>query len=454
LEGRTVLAVWRVGLAGSAPLDPLTAVSALAQPGVYRFFWEHPSSGFALAAGDCALALEGDGPERFKNVAEPLDALMAGAEGESAAGEPPALPYAVGGFSFFDQLAAPDWLGFKPAQMVLPRWVLVREGTGERPTGQSAVLQAALAPGAAPEPAARRMASDLARLRQTARASARPQPEPTGIRWADQAGERGRWVESVRAARGAIRAGELRKVVLARIRDLVCAPAPSAETMLGRLRSAYPNCYSFLVDAGTERVFLGATPERLARQEHGRVLLGALAGTMPRGAGPQADEALAQALLNSPKERQEHAIVVEAILEAVAPLGTVHRPEGPRLRRYTNVQHLFTPITLAPSAPLSLLMLVGRLHPTPAVGGYPRARALDIIRSTEDFDRGWYAGPVGWLNGAGRGEFAVALRSGLIQGGRVRLFAGGGIVAESDPEREYEETQIKFQPLLAALGQE
>jgi isochorismate synthase len=224
--------------------------------------------------------------------------------------------------------------------------------------------------------------------------------------------------------------------------------------MLGRLRRDYPNCFSFLIDPGQSQVFLGATPERLLKTQNGTFHLDALAGTVPRGSGAEADQALGQTLLSSPKERQEHAIVVDDIVELLSPFGEVSFPDEPELKALANVWHLFTPITLRPDKPVSLLTLVKRLHPTSAVGGMPREAAFALIHRMEDFDRGWYGSPVGWLNGRGHGEFAVALRTGTIAGNRVRLFAGGGIVAESDPEQEYEETQVKFQPLLSALGQE
>jgi isochorismate synthase len=228
---------------------------------------------------------------------------------------------------------------------------------------------------------------------------------------------------------------------------------------LARLRAAYPDCYTFLSDPGAGRAFVGATPERLARMDPGTVTLGALAGTFPRGATPAADAALKRLMLENPKEREEHAIVVDAIRAALAGLGRLDIPDEPEVRAFKNVWHLFTPVFLTPSARVSLLSLVERLHPTPAVGGLPREAALEAVRRLETFDRGWYGAPLGWLNGRGEGEFAVALRAGLVstdsaQSGSVRLIAGGGIVADSDPEREFEETRIKFQPMLGALGQE
>jgi isochorismate synthase len=181
----------------------------------------------------------------------------------------------------------------------------------------------------------------------------------------------------------------------------------------------------------------------------------ALAGTSARGATPAEDERLGQALLASPKERTEHAVVVRALRAALAEQCTdVTAPGTPRLFRVRNVQHLLTPLSGRLRPGRGALDLVTALHPTPAVGGAPRATALDLIRRWEGLDRGWYAGPVGWVDRHGQGEFAVAIRSALLRGPEASLYAGCGIVADSDPEAEFSESVLKLRPMLAALGVE
>ncbi len=431
-----------------------------------HFYWEHPAGGFALAAGGRALGWQSRGAGRFAAVRAPVESALAEAHAWAPHGETPLGAHAVGGFSFFDACDPAAWPGFEPADLFVPAWAAVcRAGVTDW------LVQTAVAPQDDGEEVRARIEAGLTRLRAAgAAALAAPFIAPSAAPGAGAAGgaagavtrvegldppeARARWTDVVRTARDAIRAGGLRKVVLARALELVCTPAPSPLVLLARLRTAYPECICFLADPGAGQAYLGATPERLARLEPGRVSLGALAGTFPRGATPEADAALQRLILESPKEREEHAIVVEAIRAALAGCGTLDLPEEPEARALKNVWHLFTPITLVPVAGLSLLDLVERLHPTPAVGGLPQAAALDAIRRLESFDRGWYGGPLGWLNARGKGEFAVTLRSGVVAGRRVRLFAGGGIVADSDPEREFEETRIKFQPLLGALGQE
>jgi isochorismate synthase len=205
-------------------------------------------------------------------------------------------------------------------------------------------------------------------------------------------------------------------------------------------------------------VFLGASPERLARVEEGadgvrRVGSGALAGSAPRGATPEEDDALGRRLLASAKDLDEHAIVGDMIAHALAPLCLrVEHGGAPALERLRNVQHLFTPVSGVLRPGRGIFDAVAALHPTPAVGGMPRDRALAAIRELEREPRGLYAGVVGWADLAGRGDSAVAIRSALVDGDRARVFAGGGIVATSDPDVEVEETRLKMAAVLEALG--
>ena len=187
----------------------------------------------------------------------------------------------------------------------------------------------------------------------------------------------------------------------------------------------------------------------------GTVAVDCLAGSIGRATLPGADEELALALLHDPKERHEHQVVLRALAENLRPLcDELEIPSGPSILRTATVQHLHTPVRARVRGGIQVLDLVERLHPTPATGGYPREKALALIEKYESLDRGWYAGPVGWIDGAGNGDFAVAIRSGLVQGKNVRLYGGSGIVAGSDPAREYEETNIKLETMAWALKSE
>ncbi|MGY2064729.1 isochorismate synthase [Blastococcus sp. SYSU DS0619] len=281
-------------------------------------------------------------------------------------------------------------------------------------------------------------------LPEAARADDGPAPR---LRYADGALDPANWCAAVSAAVSRIDAGELEKVVLAR--DLlVSADAPlDPGRMLRRLAARFPGCWTFAVDG-----LLGATPELLLRRTGRQLSSRVLAGTAPRGAGAQ-DERLAEALLNSEKDRGEHALAVDSLVRALEPYcRELTAPAEPELLTLANVRHLATDVVGTQRGSAGLLELVGAVHPTAAVCGTPTPDAAALIGELEGMDRGRYAGPVGWLDTTGDGEFGLALRCAeLVGDDGARLFAGCGIVAGSDPAAELAETQSKFAAFQAAL---
>ena len=272
---------------------------------------------------------------------------------------------------------------------------------------------------------------------------------PEGIRWHDGSLTAPEWEQAVAAAVERIKNGELRKVVLAR--DLFAsADAPiDPRVLLRRLAARYPDCYTFAC-AG----LVGATPELLIRSRGSEVSSLVLAGTKPRGATPAEDTRLGEELMSSVKENEEHRYAVASLREALAPLcRTLQVQNVPELIKYANVQHLGTRVHGTLAVNRSALALVAAVHPTAAVGGTPTSTAVELIRELENMDRERYAGPVGWMDAEGNGEWGIALRCAQIAGNRARLFAGGGIVAGSDPAAELAETQVKFRPMQTALEQ-
>jgi menaquinone-specific isochorismate synthase len=222
--------------------------------------------------------------------------------------------------------------------------------------------------------------------------------------------------------------------------------------LLNGLRERFPECYSFSVANGCGQSFIGASPERLVRVSKGVLETEALAGSARRGASASEDAALGAALLSSEKDLREQRHVLDSIVRRLAPLGlTLTFPEAPSLRKLANVQHLHTPVSATLPAGVHLLDALARLHPTPAVGGSPREEAVARIRDLEGFPRGLYAGAIGWMNSRGGGEFLVGIRSALVDGNTARLYAGAGIVAGSDPEKEFAETELKFRAMREAL---
>jgi menaquinone-specific isochorismate synthase len=284
-----------------------------------------------------------------------------------------------------------------------------------------------------------------------------PTPDPDAgtrrLRYADGGLDPASWCSAVAAAVRRIRAGELEKVVLAR--DLLVTSDVPLEPrrLLRRLAARFPDCWTFSVDG-----LLGATPELLLRRRGRELSSRVLAGTAPRGAGAE-DERLAAALLGSAKDRGEHALAVDSLVATLRPwCSALDVPAEPRLLTLANVRHLATDVRglqrrTGRRGAAGLLDLVGAVHPTAAVGGTPTDAAVALIAEVEGMDRGRYAGPVGWLDARGDGEFGLALRCAEVapDGAWARLFAGCGIVADSDPAAELAETQAKFAAVQAAL---
>ncbi|MFZ5944652.1 MAG: isochorismate synthase [Bacillota bacterium] len=260
-----------------------------------------------------------------------------------------------------------------------------------------------------------------------------------------------KWMDSVTKVTKDIRAGLVEKVVLARELRIKTKEVIQAEDVLARLLKEQPSSYIFAVESG-DNCFIGASPERLVKKQENEFLSMCLAGTIARGKSVEEDEKLGNELLHDEKNLHEHLLVVQMIKNAMEEgCKEIIIPEKPTLYKVRDVQHLYTPVVGRAKDNVLLLDMVEKLHPTPALGGYPRDKALEKIREEEKLERGWYAAPIGWVDMNGDGEFAVAIRSGLFQGKWVSLFAGCGIVGDSHPESEYKETQMKFKPMLSAL---
>jgi menaquinone-specific isochorismate synthase len=275
-------------------------------------------------------------------------------------------------------------------------------------------------------------------------------PAPVEVSFADGALDSERWMSVVADAVARINAGELEKVVLAR--DLIAtANAPvDVRFPLRRLAQSYPMCWTFHVDG-----MFGATPEMLVRRERGLVTSRVLAGTIRRTGDDERDLALAATLARSSKDLEEHEYAVRSVADSLDPhCSSMNVPEAPFVLHLPNVMHLATDVAgvVHDAATVSSLQLAEALHPSAAVGGTPTAVATDLISEIEGMDRGRYAGPVGWMDASGDGEWGIALRSASVDGQTVRLFAGCGIVADSAPEAELAESQAKFVPVRDALS--
>lgn len=405
--------------------------------------WGGPEETVATTGAAATItATDGD---RFERVRRQATALFADRDVQT---DLPAFarPRLFGGFAFHNgdggHHPEADWTGFPDANFYLPAVSIVERD------GRSWLTTAAVGPDAAST-----AETALDRWREKLADASPPTASPPGITAQSQIPDRDAWIEQVEAAVERIDRGDLLKVVLAGAQTVDLAGSLSVPAALDRLGETYPDCYRFgfaseRSDAGT---FFGATPERLLRRKGRDVRTAALAGSTGRGDTQAEDEWLAEELADSRKDTHEHALVVDAIREQLDDFAESVVTGERTVRQLATVQHLQTPIEATLATDVHVLSLVEALHPTPAVGGLPPDEALAAIREAEAFDRGWYAAPVGWFDAAGDGEFAVGIRSALARERQATLFAGAGIVADSDPDAEWDEIQLKYRPILDAV---
>jgi len=411
-------------------LDPRALLADPVASGVTASY-ERPDRGLVLVGVGEARRIKapaGRGPSAVREDVRQL--FETPVEGDA----PGLRPRLLGGFRFNPNAEVGDpWSAFGAGWLVLPRVLLVMDGES---TG------AVLAPGEDPA-----YAADL--VGRALRSTTVPTSGPLHV---ERPMNRPLWLKSVATIAAQVREGAYEKAVLASQQLLRGSGSIAIGAALARLRQNYPNCHVFTMTTDGY-TFLGASPELLVRLSDGQVEALGLAGSLRRGETPEEDDLLGEQLMTSAKDRIEHETVVRAIRERLAPATEeLHAPNAPRLRKLRNIQHLSTEITGRVRPGVDVLDLVQRVHPTPAVCGWPSAIAREVIAEHEEFDRGWYAGPVGWVDATGDGEFAVALRSAVVEGDHAWLFAGNGIMGDSEPELELAEVQWKYRPLIEALG--
>lgn len=448
-QARAAGAVTLVSVSADCPAaaDPTALVVRSRRAGEPWFVLEQPDRDrAALAALGCVRELTAQGAGRFREIDRAWRSLARDALADPIPGPPGSGLVAVGGFAFSpDGGASPRWAGFAPASLIVPEFAFARRGTE---TWLTVTLE--VAPDDTAEDLLTRVRDRLAKLHPGPLPLL--DPDPAGSPRVVSAMPPSHYEAAVARAVERIGAGEIEKVVLAREVEVHAPAAHDPGPVLGLLREAFPACYVFAVGRG-DSVFLAASPEVLIRRDGQRASTVALAGSARRSADPAVDDHLGEQLLQSDKDREENAIVARRIAQVLAPhsVWVTAAPE-PALVRVANIQHLGAPIRAQLARPLGAIELAGLLHPTPAVGGEPRDRAEALIPALEGIDRGWYAGPVGWTDVTGDGEFCVALRCALLRGPLAHLYAGCGIVRDSEPAAELAETEVKLQALLPLLA--
>ena len=410
-----------------------------------RFFWKDPKDEIILVGIGIAKLIQLDHPaERFKHVEHAWETLLKESLVSNPHQEIGVGPVIFGGFSF-DPLKEKTslWSKYTDSMFYLPRFLLsLIKGKAYLTTNivctpqdeeyllkkivdeRNELLVSLQGP----------FAAELPELKDKREIS----PES--------------WKQTVDHIVNELKCGPLKKVVLARELRLLFEDSVNAEGVLHNLDEQQHESFIFAFESNGD-CFIGASPERLVKKQENEIFSTCLAGTIRRGETAEEDRLLGEELLQDQKNLIEHQYVVEMIKKALEEAcDEIILPSKPKLMKIRDIQHLYTPVIGKCRPNTSLLLLVEKLHPTPALGGLPKREAVEKIREVEELDRGLYAGPIGWLDYQGNGEFAVSIRSGLIQGNEASLFAGCGVVADSDSASEFLETSLKFRPMLRALG--
>jgi menaquinone-specific isochorismate synthase len=407
-----------------------------------RMFWMSPEEDFYLVGIGQAYEIIVEN-SRFEETKKAWYQLLKRATIHNPYDQPGTGIVALGGLSFDPKKpTTPLWEKFKPSHFTIPEFLLTKQNN------QCYLTVNVLA---RKNDHPHQLANEWRELEttlfqkviieeQTLMIKEKKEIEPT------------EWKDTVQKAKEEINHSDIEKIVLAREMWLQFNENVNIGSVLQKLLDTHPTSYIFAIEKDNH-CFLGATPERLVKLEKDHLLSTCLAGTAPRGKTKEEDQVISEGLLHDQKNREEHDFVVKMIKHSIEEYCTqLDVPNEPVIYPLTNLQHLYTPVTATLKKEYSLFDIIEKLHPTPALGGTPKESSLQFIREHERLDRGWYGAPIGWIDSNQNGEFAVAIRSALIKGTEASLFAGCGVVKDSNPDEEYEETNIKFLPMLSVLG--
>ncbi|WP_010532310.1 isochorismate synthase [Lentibacillus jeotgali] len=423
-------------------IDPLRFFEAAGQLSMNRTFWSTTAEAFYIvgAGNSYDLAAKANTIEQME---QNWQELLAASIIHNPYETPGTGLLTLGGMSFDPAAHKTDqWKNFSHLSFIIPEFILTKDEDSCYLTINTRVRE---------NDHSGQLASRIKRMENTLCDDSVYIPGGTGVESTEDIAPE-EWKQTVKFATDYIKQSDVDKIVLAR--ELLVKLSDNAQItpVLGNLIETQTNSYVFAFERDGD-CFVGSSPERLVRQDKNEVLSTCLAGTAPRGKTQKEDAKIGNSLLHDEKNRSEHDFVVKMIRQSMERYcRAVDVPDKPVIYPLKNLQHLYTPVKATLKEGYSIFDIIGKLHPTPALGGVPREKSLEFIRNQERLDRGWYGAPVGWLDSNASGEFAVAIRSGLIQGDQASLFAGCGIVRDSDPEAEYEETNIKFTPMLSVLG--
>jgi len=409
-------------------------------------YWADANEDFILVGVGSvySIKVEDNGSDRFSRIEDEWSRIVETSIRSSSCENPQTGLVLLGGGAF-DPIKPQSerWRHFANAEFHLPRMLLTRKD-GKSWITINYFLQGSENP--------KELTETLLKECEWLLSGEKYQLSAVGNSFAIEEVDAARWVAMVERIVQCIREGEMEKVVLARELHLHSETVISITDVLSRLHTGQPGSYIFAF-AHHGDCLIGASPERLIKRKGDEYYSTCLAGSIKRGRNQMEDEMLGRELLNDKKNRFEQNLVVRMLGDKLKKYcESLEIPAEPHLKTLRNIYHLCTPLKGKALPGTSIFTVLADLHPSPALGGFPQKEAIKKIRDEEQLDRGWYGGPIGWVDANGAGEFIVAIRCGLVRENEVFLFAGCGIVENSDPVSEYEETKIKFQPMLSALG--
>ena len=409
-----------------------------------RTIWSSPQQPLSLSFG-AAITLRASGEHRFEQIKKAATLSLSDTDIETASDNIPALKF-FGGFSFdAHHKESPLWSGFPSALFVLPRVQLVQSKNGFELTLNEYGTDID----------STQVELNLLSLKSSLESISTPLPHlPSAeILKLTPSVSNKLWASQLTEVLNIIENGPLDKVVLAQsLRATLKQPLIPLNTFY-KLRDQNPGCYHFLFEPIDGNTMFGATPELLVSRDGNVIQTEALAGSIARGNSESSDLDLSKELLRSSKNQHEHSIVLETLKSKISSFATDIEITPQKIKKLETVQHIWTTMKATLDANDHILSIASAFHPTPAISGIPSNIAQDIINSTEPFERGWYGGPFGWFDSDGNGEFAVSIRSAIAHKNEVMLYAGAGIVPDSNPQEEWNEIQLKFQPILNSLTQ-
>jgi isochorismate synthase len=433
-------------------MDPWAVLHPLQEDGIRLMAWSSPQQETCFVAAGVIQEYRPTGAGRFGEARDwwkPIAASMQTIDGDGETVTPKA-PGCLAGFAFSSREQRSDhWKAWGDGALCLPE-VLIWRSEGQ--TWAVYTIDTSVHSATDRLPVLRAMLADW-NERAVSTMKAPANGTVMALHNHEDAWET--WESNVKAAQATMATGSIQKVVLARAQAYRPDDTHSFDPLATAwaLRERQVDSTTFLIRRKDGQAFLGSSPEVLARLESGQVETVALAGTRRRSSTSTDDEALSTALMESSKDRHEQQLVAQAIEQALSPMvSNLQGSDTPDVVRHPDVQHLRTTIRGSVATDATIFDLVNQLHPTPAVGGLPKEHALQWLDLHEHLDRGWYAGPIGWIAPSGDGEFVVAIRSVLMADDQAAAFAGCGLVASSNPADEWEESQVKLQTVRQGLA--